>query len=412
MNSIRAISINTLNDDRSKSLSSLNTSWKIEKYTDNYGKLNYKIKTDKVKNKTKIINHTSLPAYGVPGSKSYQTKNVPTLNQSIIKNSPVIKTIKNSKKSSSVSATISQSVPSTVSSIKHSKLTIGDYYPTERSAYDTIQTVESSNYLVYQGKFLSYKDEKDLIEKSYLASHLFLKNASLHYISFIIHSSVKFDSLRLSFWTQKINQLSEVVNIYNHIVDNYEIQNQKIIIKNVNLFIPTHSQFFVTCHFESPYNGDFGIKYSLFYNFQNNYEKINELNMDIPLSIVENVSPINLQSSLNKESSVESAESDEIVPEIITENIPTPIETDLPSLSNTIFGSKMNLKSNIPIFNKPKEKSILNDSSNFSLLQTPSNIFNKKDGKPFNILNDVDDSSNNSENDLRNILEILKELKQ
>jgi len=68
MNSIRAISINSLNDDKSHSTSVGHTNWKIEKYTDSTGKMNYKIKTEKPSLKSKWTGN-SIPAYGVPGSK-------------------------------------------------------------------------------------------------------------------------------------------------------------------------------------------------------------------------------------------------------------------------------------------------------------------------------------------------------
>lgn len=432
MNSIKAISINSLNnDDKSQSTSSINNMWKIEKYTDPSGKLNYKIRTDKAKSKSKMSVSSAMPAFGVPGAKSYQTKNTPTLNSSIIKYSP-IKSHKSKKNTSIKIPTISQSVsiatkptieviPNSIKSNIVSKSSEvvseivsnvfnGGWLTFERNYNGILST--SLSYLVDQNGYISYLNEKELSQKSFLKGHLFLHPFFLKYVTFLIYSDGWIPAeFQISIWSQRIDKPYEIQNIYNYKIKEEIINNQlfqKAIVKSVDIYVSPNCQLFVTLHFSNQpkQNHSFGIKYSLSYQLdtkKESLETISELNLNV------------LQSKINNDKSLPQtivspmSSSSESSKELEKVSIFNPNNTDIPNLSNTIFGNISLKKSNIPIFQKTKDKSVYQDT--FSLLQSsntllqPLKMTEESSAIPF------DDSSNQTENDLKNILDILKDLK-
>lgn len=399
MNSIRAISINTLNDDKSHSMSNINNSWKIEKFTDYTGKSNYKIKTEKNK-PLKIINYNSMPAYGVPGAKSYQTKNVPTLNKSIMKSSP-IRTIRKNRKmtnspivhSKSISPELRSNSTSPVNTINNVELN----YFLDRNAFKTMDSADI-NYIINQNNFISYQNERELAEKSFIFGHLFLKNVNIQFINLNIFYPNFNDYLKISLWSQNLNDIFDIQNIYNFIFRKNDIQKSKFISKEVKLNVSADSQIFFTIHFDSvQIKQEFGIKYSLYYSETNSVQPLVEKDLNV-LQVIPKKTQITNDSKSSSSSSTKSASKE--VPFVLEK----PKESLLPNIqqNNTIFGNVQ-----MKTASSKEKNSILNDTSNFSLLPNVSNQ-KKKEMTP---IIEFDDSSNNTENDLKNILEILKELK-
>jgi hypothetical protein len=406
MNSIKAISISTLNDDKSQSVAGSHNSWKIEKFTDNLGKLNYKIRTDKIKpSKTKTSSHyNAMPAYGVPGAKSYQTKNVPTLNSSIIKYSP-IKQYKKKKSINTVMTTPTKNVLTSDIMIKKSleisnssddkqiisQISNLKYFILERNLLTGIKSNSPNNYIINQNNLLSYKDEKDLVNKCLILGHYFNNPITISDFNliFTFDNSLIENKFKISIWKQNVDT-DEIFNIYNLDLKS-EISKNKLIINRTKLdiYVENNSNLLITFHCDN-FKNNFGIKYNLIGNF--NDLIINQTNNELkdstsvstlttntkPVSVIENQNPISIKSD------------------------------DIPKLSNdTIFGN-VDFNAQVPIFKKSKDKSIINDSSNFSLLQGSLNVFHKKKEKSDSVM---DDSSHNTENDLKNILDILRELK-
>jgi len=421
MNSIRAISIHT-NDDKSHSTLSNShqpTSWKIEKFVNPFGKTNYKIKTDKGKNKTKSVS-AAMPAFGVPGAKAYQTKHAPTLNSAVMKYSPV-KYDKKKKSSSSPAKSpmiTSSSITPTTTTNHRIVPTVISKQPNhciERCVFSSSSSF-SKQCLVQLNSFLPYGTQTDLLENAWIHSHLLLYPITIQHVAFFIHSKVK---VKVSVWSQPLNNPSNITNIYNYSTSPLHQQANKRLIKPVQLDVKSETQLFVTVHFDSDYSGPFGIKYALYYqplelssfetsvieecdiSFSNHKTTTTVVNK--PDEVVEKESSSSSSTTPSNTSSKKRSMTGQPSQSEKTKAI------QLNTMENTIFGEVLKQQNNIPIFHKPsKEKSILQDSSHFSLLQTPQNVFQKKN----NAVVEYDDSSNNTENDLKNILEILKELKQ
>jgi len=259
----------------SKSLDRLNQSWTLEKTTNDSGKTNYKLITSDLKsssrpkkNRKSVQNHKSIAAYGVPSADAYLNNKAQTLNSSIIK------TIKKASKKKENEPT-------------NDAVAIEDepeqFYDVTIERFAESKGKINKNMIITNNTILEYKDENDLLKKSFIYGHL-IKSYSIIKNIYILLSYFGREKLNLtiSIWSLNFLPQMELQNLVSIPFKNLAPNVGKFIKNELNSRIVQKGQLFLTVHSESLREGDLMIKYSVLLEQKTDAQQQDEVFFEFP----------------------------------------------------------------------------------------------------------------------------------